>query len=77
MIDKHLKVIDVENCQLFDVLSEPDFNLEAIRGMGLTRSISDLKSRLYLVCSGGLRAGCFVQKIEFKGSLPENLNAFI
>ena len=69
MVDKHLKVIDTEKNQIFDLISEPDFDQEAICSVGLARSFSDRKSRLLLLCSG-----CFVKKIEFRGSLPENLN---
>lgn len=74
LIDKHLKVIDIETFRLYDILSEPNFDQEAVCGMGLTRSLADRKSRLLMLCSGGLRDGSFVQKIEFNGSLPENLH---
>ena len=50
MLENHLKVIDVENYRLFDLLTEPNFDQETVSGMGLNRSVNDQKSRLYLLC---------------------------
>jgi hypothetical protein len=60
MIDKHLKMIDVVNYKMIDLLDEPNFDQEAIWNMGLTRSCTDRKSRLLLLCSRGSGAGSFV-----------------
>ena len=77
MLDTHLKVIDLVNYQMFDILSEPDFDLEAICNMGLTRSFYDCKSRLLLLCSGGSLNGSYIKKLDFVGLLPENLNLLV
>ena len=76
MIDKIIKVIDVENYKMLDLLNEPYYEEEAIWGMGLFRSIADRKSRLLLLCKGGSQSSTFLKKIEFSGSLPENLNLY-
>ena len=52
LIDKHLKIIDTESLRLYDLLSEPSFDHEAVSGMGLSRSLTDRKSRLLILCVG-------------------------
>jgi len=60
VIDKHLKVIDIEAYAIYDVLTEPKFDQEAVSGMGLTRSLKDRRSRLLMLCNRGSNAGSFV-----------------
>ena len=78
MLDQHLKVIDIETLRLYDLLTESNFDHEAVSGMGLSRSIFDRLSRLLILCHGpnklnGEKGGSFIQRIDFNASLPNSL----
>lgn len=53
MLDKHMKIIDAQGYRLFDLLSEPNFDQEAVNGMGLSRSLVDRKNKLLMLCHTG------------------------
>lgn len=50
IVDSHLKFIDTETYRLFDLLSEPHFDQEAVSGVGLSRAVSTRKNRLLILC---------------------------
>ena len=52
MLDSHLKMVDTQTYRLYDLLSEPAFDQEAVSGLGLCRSLSDKKSKLLILCHG-------------------------
>ena len=63
MIDTHLKVVDIVNCKMFDLLSEPHYDNDSVSGMALMRSMADRLHMLFVLCSN--EDGSFLQKIEF------------
>ena len=70
MLENHLKIVDVETLRLYDLLTEPSFDMEAVSGMGLSRSIGDRGSRLLILCIGpknslGEKGMSFIQRIDF------------
>ena len=50
MTDIHVKILDLKNLQLFDLLSEPGFDMEAVNGFGLARSPQERTTGLLLLC---------------------------
>ena len=50
IVDSHLKFIDTETYRLFDLLSEPHFDQEAVSGVGLSRAVSTRKNKLLILC---------------------------
>ena len=50
MVDTYLKVIDIQQHCLFDLLSEPNFDQDSVNGMGLVRSLHDKSYRLLILC---------------------------
>ena len=71
MVDTHLKVIDIQQHCLFDLLSEPNFDQDSVSGMGLVRSLHDRSYRLLILCQN--EQGNYVQKIDFAATLPKSL----
>ena len=50
MVDTYLKVIDIQQHCLFDLLNEPNFDQDSVSGMGLVRSLHDKSYRLLILC---------------------------
>ena len=50
IVETHLKFIDTETYRLFDLLSEGNFDQEAVSGVGLSRAVSTRKNKLLILC---------------------------
>ena len=72
IVEEHLKVVDTWTQRLFDVLSEPNFDKEAVNGMGFTRSGRDRVNKLLMLCHVDNKS--YVQYIEFNAILPFSLD---
>ena len=83
MTDNHLKIIDLKMCRLYDLLSEPKFDQQAVHAMGLSRSAVTRKSTLLLLClkevedAGAGTMKSYIQQIEFNDTLPYSLSGRI
>lgn len=71
MIDQHLKMIDTKTYRLFDLLSENNYDQEAVNAMGLTRSLKDRTSTLLMLCHKDGKS--YIQRIDFNPVLPYSL----
>ena len=72
MIENHLKVIDTDTFRLFDLLTESNYDQEAMNAMSLTRSLKDRSNRLLMLCHTGNKS--YIQRIDFNNVLPFTLN---
>ena len=73
MCDFHLKIIDTETDRLFDLLSEPSFDQEAVNGLALARSLNDRKNKLLILCHSDDGVS-YIQRIDFNAIMPVSLN---
>jgi len=73
IIENHLKIIDTESMRLYDLLSEPNFDQEAVSGMSVIRSMKDRTTKLMMLCH---RDGhSYIQRIDLNAVLPFTLHA--
>ena len=70
IVETHLKFIDAETYRLFDLLSENNFDQEAVSGVGLTRAVTNRKSKLLILCYNKATGKSYVQRVDFNGTLP-------
>ena len=50
LINRYIKVIDIERMCMFDLLQEPNTDSEAINGLALVRLMSDASFKLHILC---------------------------
>lgn len=75
IVDNHIKFIDTELYRLFDLLTEPNFDQEAVQGVGLSRAVTTRKNKLLILCFNKTTKKSYVQRVDFNGTLPTSLNA--
>lgn len=73
-METHLKFIDAEAYRLFDLLSENNFDQEAVSGVGLSRAVTSRKNKLLILCFNKSTGKSYVQRIDFNGTLPSSLH---
>ena len=50
MLENHLKIIDLEKLRLFDLLTEPAYDLLYENSFGFSRSLNTYKNRVLILC---------------------------
>ena len=60
ILGKNLKIIDTERLRVFDLLTEPNFSNSYDCTLGLTRSLNDLRSKLFILCNSNDNKSSYV-----------------
>lgn len=71
MVDKHLKMIDIQRFQMVDLLTEPNYDDESLHGIGLVRRSIDKVFHMLILCKN--EEGNYIQKVDFNSILPKSL----
>lgn len=67
MVDKFLKVLDLENFALFDILGEPSYSMYALGSTAINRNLKDLRTTYMLVCKDDVEGNPEMQDVQNGG----------
>ena len=76
LINDNIKVIDIQDKRIFDLVEEPDADYEAINSLALIRLMSDASFKLHVLCNDKDKdnSHSFIHKVHMTDNLPALLS---